>query len=150
MRSDSRYPEIDGLRGFACLSVVAHHCYFYGGRYQWPFDLLATALIAAGLFYPKLRKLFSSRVIVSVGLISYSLYLIHLPVIDFIHRWTAAFSWPEWQQLLFYQGLVLPVCALVAYPFYVAFERPFLRVAASDRTAVLIDAHPQSASISRD
>ena len=115
-----------------------------------PGGLLATALTATGLFDPKLRKFFSNRLIVAVGLISYSLYLIHLPIIDFIHRWTAAYAWPEWQQLLVYQGLVLPLCVLLAYPFYVAFERPFLRVAASDRTAVLIDAHPQSASISRD
>src|SRR5436305_1631096 len=34
--SVERFRSIDGLRGFACLLVVTHHCYLFGGRYQWP------------------------------------------------------------------------------------------------------------------
>lgn len=159
-RTISRTPSrgmIIFLRGSLLLSIglvgwltPAHPELTFTYRRLLPGGLLATSLTAAGLFDPELRKIFASRFIVAVGLISYSLYLIHLPLIDLIHRWTATFAWPEWQQLLFYQGFVLPLCVLAAYPFYVAFERPFLRVAASDRTAVLIDVHPQSASISRE
>ena len=29
------FAAVDGLRGIACLAVVAHHCYLHCGRYQW-------------------------------------------------------------------------------------------------------------------
>ncbi len=39
VRLPSHLRALDGLRGFACLAVVAHHCYFSAGRYTWPLGL---------------------------------------------------------------------------------------------------------------
>jgi peptidoglycan/LPS O-acetylase OafA/YrhL len=38
-RLPSHLRALDGLRGFACLAVVAHHCYYSVGRYTWPLGL---------------------------------------------------------------------------------------------------------------
>jgi peptidoglycan/LPS O-acetylase OafA/YrhL len=38
-RLPSHLRALDGLRGFACLAVVAHHCYYSAGQYNWPFGL---------------------------------------------------------------------------------------------------------------
>ncbi len=38
-RLPSHLQALDGLRGVACLAVVAHHCYYSAGRYTWPFGL---------------------------------------------------------------------------------------------------------------
>lgn len=39
LRLPSHLRALDGLRGFACLAVVAHHCYFSVGQYTWPLGL---------------------------------------------------------------------------------------------------------------
>lgn len=103
-----------------------------------PGGLFATFLLIAALFDPALRAILSWKPLVAVGLFSYSLYLIHYPVIAACYRLTAPWQWPEWQQLLVYQGIVLPVCLALAYAFYLVFERPFLKLAPSKRTAVVV------------
>ena len=47
------FAAVDGLRGLACLAVVAHHCYVHCGRYQWPIVSLAgqTAALSRALAY---------------------------------------------------------------------------------------------------
>jgi len=35
-KRSEHFAAVDGLRGIACLAVVAHHCYVHCGRYQWP------------------------------------------------------------------------------------------------------------------
>ncbi len=39
--SSEHLAAIDGLRGIACLAVVAHHCYWHCGQYQWPHVAIA-------------------------------------------------------------------------------------------------------------
>ena len=47
------FAAVDGLRGLACLAVVAHHCYLHCGQYQWPKVSVAghTTALSRILFY---------------------------------------------------------------------------------------------------
>jgi len=35
-KADNRIPQLDGLRGLACVAVVMCHCYLHCGDYAWP------------------------------------------------------------------------------------------------------------------
>jgi peptidoglycan/LPS O-acetylase OafA/YrhL len=70
----------------------------------------------------------SSRPIRGLGLFSYSVYLVHLPILtllfQFVSTRMAGYS-PKWQFLLLTTlgtGIILGVC----YLFFLVFERPFL------------------------
>lgn len=102
-----------------------------------PGGLVAGTLLAAALWDPEAKRLLSSRFLTITGIVSYSLYLIHLPIIQFSYAFTSGMQLREWQQLLLYQGVIVPSCIAAAGVFYICFERPFLRYAHSRRTAVL-------------
>jgi peptidoglycan/LPS O-acetylase OafA/YrhL len=110
-----------------------------------PGGLLATTLLVAALCDPAVKHFLSSKLLTIIGLVSYSLYLIHLPVIQFTWSLTRHLPFAEWQQCLLYQGVVVPACVCLSYAFYVAFERPFLALARSRRTAVA-RLHPEEAT----
>lgn len=85
-------------------------------------------LLAAGR--PRVTALFGRPQLAAVGQFSYSLYLVHIPVIDLV--------WVGLDRLVLPRthapGLVqwaavaaLPLSLAVAYGFYRLFERPFLR-----------------------
>lgn len=94
--------------------------------------------LAAGRPMPLVRLL-DSRPIRSLGLSSYSLYLLHEPVV--IVTW-ARFVLPRYHHgptaFLVMCGLVLPVTIVLALLFAALFERPFLRArqAGSGRSSV--------------
>jgi peptidoglycan/LPS O-acetylase OafA/YrhL len=52
-KHSEHFAAVDGLRGIACLAVVAHHCYVHCGKYQWPIVNLAgqTTALSCILFY---------------------------------------------------------------------------------------------------
>ena len=52
-KDSEHFAAVDGLRGIACLAVVAHHCYVHCGRYQWPIVSLAGRAtgLSRALFY---------------------------------------------------------------------------------------------------
>jgi len=48
----THFAAVDGLRGIACLGVVAHHCYLHAGRYQWPsFEVLGHPVVLSRLLF---------------------------------------------------------------------------------------------------
>lgn len=113
-----------------------------------PGGLLATTLLIAALWDPLARRVLSSRFLAITGLVSYSLYLVHLPMIQFAYSITSRWALADWQQLLLYQGIVVPICIGAAALFYVCFERPFLMLVPSRRTAVaVIDASGEPVTI---
>ncbi len=83
---------------------------------------------------PAILRFFESRWVVALGVFSYSLYLIHAPVLALLHLavWGIHAS-----PLICYAallGLGVPLSVLCAYLFYLRFEKPFL----SSRTRVRI------------
>ncbi len=82
----------------------------------------------ATLYDPVTRRLMCAWPLPGIGLFSYSLYLLHLPLIEICYQLTGSGKWSEWKQFLFYYGLILPGCVVAAFVFYLIFERPFLRM----------------------
>jgi peptidoglycan/LPS O-acetylase OafA/YrhL len=73
-------------------------------------------------------RVLGSRLPVALGAFSYSLYLIHVPVIRWLkeHIVLHHAASPEWTFVLL-AVLALPASIVLARLFYVAFERPFFR-----------------------
>lgn len=85
--------------------------------------LLVTLSLAP---HSKLRHLLSARPLVFIGAFSYSLYLTHAPMIQI--AWQLGVNRIENPQLAFAVLMLasVPLCLVVAYLFYLVFERPFL------------------------
>jgi peptidoglycan/LPS O-acetylase OafA/YrhL len=78
--------------------------------------------------------LFGNRFIVSIGVISYSLYLWHLLVIDWLQRWGLFISY-KWYLFPVLLPVVLFVSLGVATLSYFFIERPFLQRGISKKIA---------------
>ncbi|BCM90362.1 hypothetical protein IAD21_02214 [Abditibacteriota bacterium] len=78
--------------------------------------------------HSKLRRLLSARPLVYIGGFSYSIYLIHAPMIQI--AWQLGINRLGNPRLEFWVLLVtsLPLAVLAAYLFYLVFERPFLPI----------------------
>ena len=128
-----------------------------GMEYQMRFDLLGGAATSFFLVYatqrsmdepqrlPLVIRILQSPFLAGLGLFSYSLYLIHDPLL-----WTALIPMQirGWSQGLQYAVLILlivPGCILVSYGFHLLFERPFVRVLARPAKTKEIPGNPMSA-----
>lgn len=79
-----------------------------------------------------LQKIFGNRYMVFLGLVSYSLYLWHLPVLT----WLAAASWYPGLtggRLAWILALALPISLAIATLSYLGVERPFMRLRRNER-----------------
>jgi peptidoglycan/LPS O-acetylase OafA/YrhL len=63
----------------------------------------------------------------SIGLFSYSLYLIHHPIIAILHQWMPLGPRPSILATLARIVVYVPICIAVAYGFFMAVERHFLK-----------------------
>ena len=88
---------------------------FYVLEVQPGWQLAAFFLVLAAGSQPGLRRLLSSRPLVWIGIASYSIYLVHEPVIAAIEHNTRI--------NIFAAGLAGVLCGVA---FWAAFERPFL------------------------
>jgi peptidoglycan/LPS O-acetylase OafA/YrhL len=79
----------------------------------------SSALARAGLF---------------LGMISYSLYLVHYPLLSVTHMALMALGLSATLRLVTLLALAVPASIAVAYAFHIAFERPFLAGAEGSRT----------------
>lgn len=101
-------------------------------RYFWV-DLVFGAAAAAGLALmhhgglTPVRLVLASRMCAWLGLISYSVYLVHAPLVQVAHRY--AVDPLEQSALVEFAALLLlvPVIVAAAFVFHLAFEAPFLR-----------------------
>lgn len=92
-----------------------------------PGGLLASFLLLLTLYDPALRRVLSWRPLVSIGLFSYSLYLIHQPMVEIAYAIVGPRGWPAYAEILFFQGAVPTGCVALGYLFYRVAEKPFLR-----------------------
>lgn len=75
---------------------------------------------------PLLLRVLSSRSAVALGAFSYSLYLVHYPLLELTASIFRHLALPPGQQILFTFGVCVPVIVTLAYLFHLAFERPFM------------------------
>jgi len=99
--------------------------------------MAASALIASSL--PKaglLTRFFSLRPLVFVGTFSYSLYLIHAPLLQFLWHYVFDPLGLTSAPLFLWLGTAgLAVVLVSSYLFHLLFEAPFMRAARSTRAA---------------
>jgi peptidoglycan/LPS O-acetylase OafA/YrhL len=97
--------------------------------------LLFAALILAGSRTgTALNRALSSRFLVSLGLFSYSVYLIHLPLVILLGRYALG-HFSGTGQALFMLLFTAPLMLGLGYLFHLLFERPFLTGRAAFRPA---------------
>jgi peptidoglycan/LPS O-acetylase OafA/YrhL len=85
------------------------------------------ALIHAGGFVP-VRRILASRMALWLGLFSYSLYLVHAPIVGALEKYAfGPMDLPPLAKFGVALALGLPVILALAYGFHLLFEAPFLR-----------------------
>lgn len=101
-------------------------------QYFWV-DLAAGAVTAVALAalacggLPRLCAVLGSRPLRSVGLFSYSVYCVHLPILWLVwHLWLASLRVSPMAHFLLLTGLGVPVALVGSWVFSLAFEKPFL------------------------
>lgn len=95
---------------------------------------IAAVLLAGAAGNGVMQGLFGTRVMVFLGVVSYSVYLWHLPVLN----WLVAASWyPALTggRLAWILALALPPTLAIATLSYLAIERPFMRMRRGPRGA---------------
>ncbi len=75
---------------------------------------------------PWVLRLLESRPAVALGVYSYSLYLIHAPVLAACQYFLRPLPLPPTLALVLMLGAGVPLALLFSYLFHLAFERPFL------------------------
>jgi peptidoglycan/LPS O-acetylase OafA/YrhL len=120
------------LGSFVLLAVIKGSEWMVA-RFFW-MDLLfglgvagVLALMHGGALAPA-RRVLASRLALWLGLFSYSIYLIHAPILAVLQKYV--FAPMDLSRLATFSvtlALGLPVILAVTYGFYVVFEAPFLR-----------------------
>ena len=75
---------------------------------------------------PVALRLLQSRPVTALGAFSYSLYLIHWPILHLLHQGLQAAAAPPLSSFLALLCLGAPLSVAAAYLFHVVFEKPFL------------------------
>ncbi len=101
------------------------------GHFQTWTDIMWGLVFAALLLdacrpHTYLHRVLSSPWLTQMGFFSYSVYLIHLPVILMLGSIVVQRHFSNFQTILF-QFLAIPLILVLGYLFHLAFERPFLR-----------------------
>jgi peptidoglycan/LPS O-acetylase OafA/YrhL len=75
---------------------------------------------------PLILKLLEARWAVMLGVFSYSLYLIHAPLLGMLHLFLRPYHIAPLPLLALHELIGVPCSLLFAYGFFLLFERPFL------------------------
>ncbi len=76
--------------------------------------------------FPLILGLLESRWVVGLGTFSYSLYLVHYPILQLVNIPLISLHMSSTGNILALLLVGLPLSILVAYIFHLAFERPFM------------------------
>ena len=118
--------------------------------YPWIGDVLFGLATGALLIYceqttirsgkgkplPLLLRLLTSRAAMALGAFSYSLYLVHFPLVVYsgklLHHFFESQMVVSTLQLI----VAVPVIMLISYSFHIVFERPFMSLPAKARISI--------------
>ena len=93
-------------------------------------------IICCQLRFRLVRSVLSWRPLVALGTISYSLYLLHQPMVNFyIRRISAPRHWGDTRSTLVFFAIVLPTIVGLSYLFHLLVERPFMSTPKNVKTA---------------
>ncbi len=116
------------------LQEVSHRG-FFPAEIAWPIwhipesVLWGLVLLLVVLAPLRSRPLLSNRVMATVGLLSYSLYLLHTPILTFGHAWAVEWGF-ELREDLVTRGVAFGIALVVSLGLsaltYAGIERPFL------------------------
>lgn len=96
------------------------------------FFLLLLATFDATKGTNRIAGLIAQRPMARLGTVSYSFYLLHVPVLQVLASLSAAHLGPRRYVVLACVLVYFPITVLVAWVFYWLFERPFLSAAAKN------------------
>lgn len=102
---DWEMPALDALAAFAAVTLM-----YIGTVTPWN----------------RVARLFSTRPLLGLGLMSYSLYLMHHPVQQVVYVYRPPAVQGEAAGLLYLLAVGLPIILLTTWLFSLAFERPFM------------------------
>jgi len=89
-------------------------------------DDLSSETLPSPARAPLVLRLLESRAAVKLGTFSYSLYLLHAPVLAVCQSALRPLGLPPSAALVLMLGVGTPLAILCSYLFHLAFERPFL------------------------
>jgi peptidoglycan/LPS O-acetylase OafA/YrhL len=75
---------------------------------------------------PPVLRLLESRPAVALGTFSYSLYLVHMPLVKLVWAGLEPLGWPRMVNYGLMVAVAIPLTLAVGYAFYRLLERPFL------------------------
>lgn len=120
---------------FSVLAFLATNRGWYS-HHQWIADPalgLATMSLLIHCSRPRpgdqslVLRILSSRLAVWLGSFSYSLYLIHYPVMTFLWSATIGLAMSATSRAGLMYGVGFPLMLVASFVFHLAFERPFMR-----------------------
>ncbi|BAY47426.1 acyltransferase 3 [Scytonema sp. HK-05] len=88
--------------------------------------MYCTKVIVEGKKVPPVLQLFENRWAVALGGFSYSLYLTHGVVVTVVGNFLLNLQLPPINFIATFYLVAVPLSLLIAYPFYLVFERPFM------------------------
>ena len=110
----------------ACLLVSCTRFLTRRHAANTPASDLSTDDLPAAVRSPLVLRVLESRAAVTLGTFSYSLYLVHAPVLAVCQAALRPLSLPPTAALALMLGVGTPLALAVSYLFHLAFERPFL------------------------
>ena len=111
-------------------------------RIIYPFMIISLYLVV--LFNPFWEKVFSRKSMVTIGGISYSVFLIHFPIIGFLGTYTMPIplTGTYYVDFLTQCVIILPAILVLSFIFYLAAERPFMLIRPGNRARSVENAGP--------
>lgn len=96
------------------------------GAFAAVFILACTNNHASSWFHKTIVTGLQAPTMMKLGAFSYSLYLLHYPILQKIHDVLRQHHISHYMQLVVLLLVGIPVCLCTAYAFHIVFERPFM------------------------